>query len=134
MCWFNCYYHWKLYIYVSFVKYTTNFVTNVCNLCVIIIIVTSYNYSLFYMTDSIWHESLIFHHSLNHCSPKNISCLCTSSCFSRCVMGCCFKFHMVCSYGPLGITIRPKSKANFSELIYIAILHFKELITITKVE
>ena len=47
-------------------------------------------------------------------------------------MGSYINFDMVCSYGPLGITIRPKYKATFSELPYIAILHFKELITITK--
>jgi len=39
---------------------------------------------------------------------------------------------MVCSYGSLRITIRPKSKATISELPYIAILHFKEIITIPK--
>ena len=114
---------WKMFArYVIFI-----------NIIIIIIIIISYNYSLFYTTDIIWHESFTYHHSLNHRSPENISFLCTSSCFSRCVMGCCFKFHMVCSYGLLGITITPKSKANFSEPPYIDILHFKELITITKV-
>ena len=39
LSWFNYYYHWKIYIYVSFiVKYTTNIVTNALQAYVLLLL------------------------------------------------------------------------------------------------